>query len=192
MTVAELIYEPGACDSHRGFDFGRYGRFDGDPVTCMSLDDVPRLAASADWRDRVRAEQIIQTDKVFLPDGFPCIFETEDSPNQNRSPRTKHRSSMAYRAWVVSPDEDMLKELLPDYQALWDHHVLVDNAHWGPGARRTFAVGRANELRPQSMYRPGTTALQVLQSTIAIQSFRIPPFLQDRLTRTNHIIETEG
>lgn len=192
MTVAELIYEPGACDSHRGFDFGRYGRFDGDPVTCMSLDDVPRLAASADWRDRVRAEQIIQTDKVFLPDGFPCIFETEDSPNQNRSPRTKHRSSMAYRAWVVSPDEDMLKELLPDYQALWDDDILVRNAHWGPSARRLFAVGTLDGLLPSSVYRPGTTPVQVLRATIALHTFRVPEFLRDRLDAYNQYVVRES
>lgn len=185
----DLIYTPGTVmDNHR-YEFDRWGRFDGDAVEDMSWDDIGALARSEDWQDRVRAKQLQESLIIRLPDQFPCIYETPDSPNLQRYPDTGvHRETNDMRAWVVSPDEDMLNELLPDYQGLWDHHILECNSHWGPSSRRTFAVGKLDRLRPSSLYRPGTTAVQVLRATIATHSFRVPEFLRDRINQYNQYV----
>ena len=116
------------------------------------------LAASPHWQDRVRAEALLAAEHrpVTLPDGFPAIYEVEDSPNKARN---KYRTR---DPWVVSPDEAMLIELLPMYQELWDAYT----AQWGPASRRVFAVGRLDGMSPRGVYRPGTTPEQVVGETM--------------------------
>lgn len=153
-----LVYQPTTA----GLDAGRYdvsypGReFRDDLVALAVFPDLPVLASSPHWEDRVRAEVLRQRLRVTLPDQFPCIYETADSPNQRRHPNPQPHP------WVISPDLDMLTALLPDYQDLWDSYT----SQWGDDSRRTFAVGRLDGLKPHGVYRPGTTPEQVIGSTM--------------------------
>lgn len=157
-SATELVYEP----TRAGIDTGRYDvstpryGFDSDPVAAAGVTELARLATSPHWQDRVRAEVLRQEVKITLPDAFPCIYETADSPTQAglKYPRPK--------PWVVSPDIEMLTALLPDYQELWDSYT----SQWGPGSRRLFAVGRLDGLSPRGVYRPGTTPERVIGSTM--------------------------
>lgn len=156
-----LTYTP----NNVGIDSGDYRldermAFVEDWVSQTSLPDLAHLATSPHWEDRLRAEILRSRSRISLPDGFPCIYETPDSPSQERllHPRPK--------AWVVSPDESMLTELLPVYQELWDHHT----AQWGQTSRRVFALGHLDGLSPRRVYRPGTTVAQVIGGTMLLHT----------------------
>ncbi len=118
------------------------------------------MASSPHWQDRIRAEALLASEgrPVALPDGFPAIYEVEDSPNKVRNMYPTRDP------WVVSPDEGMLIELLPLYQELWDSYT----AQWGPASRRIFAVGRLDGMRPRGVYRPGAAPEQVVGETMII------------------------
>lgn len=157
----DLRYEPNPV----GIDSGDYRLderrgFDEDWVSETSLADLPALAQSPDWEDRLRAEILRQRTRITLPDGFPCIYEVADSPHQANvlHPRP--------RPWVVSPDEGMLAELLPLYQEMWDHQTR----QWGPGSRRVFAFGHLDGLSPRRVYRRGTTAAQVIGGAMLLHT----------------------
>lgn len=120
-----------------------------------ALAQAAELARSPRWEDRVHAHQIVKATEVTLPDGFPCIFETADSPRR-RGLRAEPR------AWVVSPDLGLLHALLPDYQELWDAYT----SQWGPDSRRVFAVGTLDGLSPARVYEPGTTVEDVIGATL--------------------------
>lgn len=64
--------------------------------------------------------------------------------------------------WVVSPDENMLQELLPLYQELWDCYT----SQWGPQSRRVMVFGHLNGLSPHGVYLPGITKEQIIVRTI--------------------------
>lgn len=152
-----LHYKP----STAGFDMGKYdmtlsGVFGSDVVTDYTQHDLPRLMASDNWEDRIRAEILRSRLSPTLPDQFPCIYETADSPSHSR-----HLNKRPH-PWVVSPDIDMLQALLPDYQELWDSYT----ARWGESARRTMTVGRLDGLSPRGVYRPGATPAQVIGTTM--------------------------
>ena len=183
MSDHSLLFIPStAGDTRRyevsGLTAARYWR--DDIVTDMSITDLARLAASDDWRDRIRAEQVRAATKITLPDGFPCIYETADSPSQKRSsgiggtPMTPSDSTSRPYPWVVSPDLDMLTELLPEYQAMWDDYTEVMHPWWGPDSRRTFAVGHLDGLRATGVYRVGTTVDEVLRQTASLHGLRLP------------------
>ena len=150
-------HRPIGDDSHI-FDVSFTADYSEDPVDGMSLGDLPRLTASPDWEDRVRAQVLLGRRHVKLPDQFPCIHETPDSPS--------HRGHVprALFAWVISPDIEMLRALLPVYQELWDAYT----SQWGPSSRRTLAVGRLDGLDPQRVYRPGTTPAQVIGHALLV------------------------
>ncbi len=153
----DLRYVPLAV----GHDLGRYdlrtGRlFAGDEVMSTPIDDMVALSRSTHWEDRVRAELLRDNYEIVLPDGFPCLFETPNSPKQSGHQHPKPKP------WVVSPDIAMLEALLPDYQELWDSYT----SQWGPDRRRVFAVGRLDGLSTSGIYRPGTTPEQVIGSTM--------------------------
>lgn len=142
-----------------------------DVVASATIDDLAELARSPHWEDRIRAEHLRDRTTITLPDQFPCIFETPDSPN---------RADLKYQfpfARVVSPDMDMLVELLPDYQELWDSHT----SQWGPGSRRIMAVGRLDGLSPRGVYRPGTAPSQVIGHTMQVHNMyrRAPERLKE-------------
>lgn len=156
-----LSYEP----NNVGIDSGDYrlderGAFSEDWVSQSSLADIVELSESPNWEDRLRAEIIRSRARITLPDGFTCIYETPGSPSQSgfKFPREK--------AWVVSPDEEMLADLLPVYQDLWDHHTR----QWGDASRRVFALGYLNGLSPRRVYRPGTTVAQVIGGTMLLHT----------------------
>lgn len=147
-----ITYRPNTA----GIDTGRYNvtgilvdEFRGDVVLESDIDDLAALAASESWEDRIRAEVLRNRLTITLPDQFPCLYETPDSRR-----RTDHRP----HPWVASPDMDMLVELLPDYQELWDRYT----ARRGLSHRRIFAVGRLDGIPPYRLYRPGVTAANVI------------------------------
>lgn len=153
----DLRYEPNTM----GIDSGDYrlderGGFAEDWVGATTIADLPALAQSPDWEDRLRAEILRQRTRITLPDGFPCIYELAESPSRSNTLHPRPRP------WVVSPDEEMLAELLPVYQELWDHQTR----QWGPGSRRVFALGHLDGLSPRRVYRLGTTAAQVVGATM--------------------------
>lgn len=160
--MSEIIYTPSAA----GLDLHRYDidarLFRNDSVAQGTAADIHPLASSPDWEDRIRAEVLRSSLSITLPDQFPCIYETADSPNHMR-----HRAKLAKPfAWVVSPDFDLLNAVLADYQELWDGYT----AQWGPSARRTMAIGRLDGLSTHGVYRPGTTPEQVLGRTMLTHS----------------------
>lgn len=156
-----LNYQPTTA----GLDTGRYDvaatdAWGADAVTSASVDDLPRLADSPHWEDRIRAEVLRRNLAIRLPDQFPCIYETADSPTKSAH---MHKRPTA---WVISPDLDMLRALLDDYQELWDAYT----SQWGATSRRTFAVGRLDGLTPHGVYGPGTTPEQVIGATMLTHS----------------------
>lgn len=162
--MTDLVYQPPkpdvAYDSH-AFDLSHYGNhWQNDIVNDLDpLDDLVDLAKSGDWQDRLRAEMLRNRLKIVLPPQFPCIYEVPESPNLDG--RQTHDP-----AWVVSPDVDMLNQLLPDYQELWDCYTAV----WGPTSRRLFAVGWLDGIKPHRVYRPGTTPADVIGNTMLIHT----------------------
>ena len=158
MPENELHYRPNpsGLDTHQ-FKTDFNANYTDDPVNAMGIDDLAVLAASPNWEDRVRAQVLHNRVKITLPDQFPCIYETPDSPSGMRFGR-----NYRLHAWVISPDIDMLHTLLPDYQEVWDAY----HSQWGPSSRRLMAVGRADGLAPHSVYRPGTTPDQVISNTL--------------------------
>lgn len=161
-----------AGDSHR-YELGTYIGFRDDEVAAMGIDDIARLAQSPDWEDRLRGQYLLNHCKILLPDGFPCIFEPVDSPAQSHNGRLARVTP-----WVVSPDQDMLTDLLPEYQAMWDDYVLVQHHWWGPDARRTFVVGTLDELPSHGVFRVGTTVDDVLRKTANLHGMRLPERLR--------------
>lgn len=93
---------------------------------------------------------------ITLPDGFPCIHEPADSP------RSKTSKNPRVFNWVVSPDEEMLRELLPLYRDLWASY----KAQWPHSPNRVFELGRLDGVAPHQVYRPGTTVEQVIGATM--------------------------
>ncbi len=160
MTLTEpqpIGYEPSSAlrDNHRYKVREWY--YASDPVLNVAqLADLPALAASPNWEDRVRAEVLRQRSKLTLPDQFPVLYETPDSPNQ--AGHTHKRP----KPWVISPDIEMLEALLERYQELWDAYT----SQWGPQSRRLFTVGRLDGMTPHGVYRPGSTPEQVLGQTM--------------------------
>lgn len=120
--------------------------------------EIAVLAQSPHWKDRVRAAAVRASlyEEITLPDGFPCIYEPANSPRMARvlSPRPQ--------AWVVSPDEGMLRELLPLYRELWGAY----ESQWPTSPNRHFEVGHLDGLSPNGVYRPGTTAADVIGATM--------------------------
>ncbi|BBX82235.1 hypothetical protein [Mycolicibacterium aubagnense] len=156
-----ITYRPRPTDSDTGrYDLDHFDGFSADLSDEDGVSLIAVLAASPRWEDRVRAEVLRRRSKITLPDQFPCIYQTPDSPNRAGSKNPQPTP------WVVSPDIAMLTSLLPDYQELWDSYT----SRWGPGARRTFAVGRLDGLPTHNVYRPGTTPAQVLHSTLLTHS----------------------
>lgn len=152
----DLTYTPNPAGTDTHTFSIQSGSFFGDMVSSCSIAELHALSQSDDWQDRVRAEIVRERSTITLPDGFPCIYEQEDSPN-----KSAHKYP-APTAWVVSPDIDMLRELLPLYQELWDAYT----SQWGPASRRVMAAGRLNGLSPRGVCRPGTTPEQVIGSTM--------------------------
>ena len=152
----DLTYQQATGMRGARYDVDEDRAFAGDQVAYATLADLPDLAASPHWEDRVRAEVLRERTKIVLPDQFPCIYETADSPT-----KADHKYP-APSAWVVSPDVDMLTRLLPIYQEAWDAYT----SQWGPQSRRTFAVGALDGLSPRSVYLPGTTIEQVMAQTM--------------------------
>lgn len=118
------------------------------------FEEIARLSVSKDWQDRVRAEALrsAASNRITLPDQFPCIYDANSTHAPNR-------------VWVVSADVKMLQTLLPLYIELWEAY----DAQWpekAPEDRRSFAFGRLDGLSPRGMYLPGTTAVQVIGSTM--------------------------
>ncbi|MFF2053856.1 hypothetical protein ACFVU2_19785 [Leifsonia sp. NPDC058194] len=116
------------------------------------------LSLSPHWEDRIRAA-VLRADQhqaITLPDGFPCIYEPADSPKNARALRATPF------AWVVSPDEGMLHELLPFYRELWEAY----ENQWPHSPNRTFEIGRLDRLSPRGVYRPGTTPAEVIGHTM--------------------------
>lgn len=155
----DIIYDPGTA----GHDTGKYEityghRFALDTVGHLGLDAIAELSKSPHWQDRIRAEYLRHHRRVTLPDQFPCIYETPDSPNRAGTPMPDGF------AWVTSPDEDLLHAVLADYQELWDCYT----SQWGPNRRRIFEVGKLDGLSPHGVYRPGTTPEQVLATTMLL------------------------
>lgn len=145
--------------------------FTADPVVRLGIDDLPSLATSPHWPDRVRAELLREQLSVTLPDQFPCLYETPDSPSQSR------RKYPAPNPWVVSPDIDMLHLLLADYQQMWDAYT----DQWGPASRRIFTVGRLDGLSPGQVYRPGATPADVIGHTMTVQGHDLYHRQDDRI-----------
>lgn len=151
-----LSYAPSTGSLADRYDVDEDRSFSDDPVAYATLSDIADLAASPHWEDRIRAEVLRERTKITLPDQFPCIYETADSP------RKAGHKYPAPSAWVVSPDIDMLTALLPLYQEVWDAYT----SQWGPNSRRTFAVGHLDGLSPRGVYLPGTTVEQVMGRTM--------------------------
>lgn len=116
------------------------------------------LSLSPHWQDRLRAAALRDSlnDEITLPDGFPCIYEPANSPRYRDYLRPRDH------AWVVSPDEEMLHELLPLYRELWGSY----EDQWPHSPNRTFEVGRLNGLSPFGVYRPDTTPAEVIGQTM--------------------------
>jgi hypothetical protein len=153
----DLAYTPTTVGIDTGkYDVGQFANYRGDTVSEATVRNLADLATSEHWEDRIRAEVLRERIEIRLPDQFPCIYETADSPS---------RAGLAHprpNPWVISPDIDMLHALLDDYQELWDAYT----SQWGEKSRRTFAVGRLDGLKPHGVYRPGTTPEQVIGSTM--------------------------
>ncbi|MCY1718512.1 hypothetical protein OVA26_16370 [Microbacterium sp. SL62] len=176
---APLVYEPSTV----GWDVKRFTlgdtsplrRFPADAVLAAAAEaadpmlEMLMLSASPHWEDRIRAEALRgeRAAAVTLPDRFPCIFEPADSPKKQGelSPRPF--------AWVVSPDEDMLRELLPLYRELW----LSYEGQWPHSPNRTFEFGYLDGLAPRGVYRPGATVEDVIGSTFLTHAdmYRLAP-----------------
>lgn len=175
-----LVYEP----SKAGIDTGDYelltSRFSNDMVGDAEIEDLHYLAVSPDWQDRVRAEILRRDISITLPDGFPCIYETADSPNNSKSLNPRPQP------WVVSPDTEMLHRLLPDYQELWDSYT----SQWGSGSRRIFAVGLLDGVAPNRVHRPGTTPETVIGSTLLTHEAAMYATAPERLKRMHPLYKT--
>lgn len=120
--------------------------------------DIAVLALSPHWEDRIRANAVRAAlhNGISLPNDFPCIYEPAGSRNAANTPR---RTPFA---WVVSPDEAMLHDLLPLYRELWDAY----ESQWPHTPNRTFEVGRLSGLPAVNVYRPGTTPSDVIGTTM--------------------------
>lgn len=141
-----------------------------DPVLAdADAGDLAALMSSPHWEDRIRARVLADrlTEQITMPAGFPCIVEPEDSPRRAQVLRPQAL------IWVASPDEDMLTELLPLYQELWDGY----HSQWSsPG--RVFRLDHRDDVTTSKIYRPGTTAAQVLLATVDLhghEMFRRAP-----------------
>lgn len=160
MSTPALNVSPTSGIDTRRYDLGTPRLFANDPVSELGIRDIAILSESPHWEDRIRAELIRdRRDSIALPDGFPAIYETQESPSLNR-PRVLHYRP-ARHSWVVSPDIEMLTELLPLYQTVWDNYT----SQWTPDARRTFAVGRLDGLSTHGVYMPGATPADVIAQT---------------------------
>lgn len=154
---SQINYKP----TTGGIDTGEYDVRDRDgwrkdSVVRAGIEDLAALAHSSCWEDRVRAAVLLDRIEVTLPDQFPCLYEPAESPRRSGALRSQPF------VWVASPDIDMLRALLPDYQELWDSY----NAQWGPNSQQTFVVGRLDGVSPRGVYRPGATPEQVIGSTM--------------------------
>lgn len=168
LDASDLVYKPStALIDTKDFTFNAANslhpfRSDGvlqaaagaeDPFVEMLL-----LEASPHWQDRIRAKvmHLTTANDITLPDGFPCIYEPADSPKNERvlNPRPL--------IWVASPDEGMLRELLPLYRELWESY----ENQWPSTPNRTFEVGRLNGVAPYGVFRPGATAADVIGRTM--------------------------
>lgn len=162
-----LVYDARSTNQHT-YDVSGLNlltRFRGDAVVADAvlepaniLDTAHELSLSEHWEDRLRAEALRQAAgrNITLPDGFPCIYEPADSPRRATSNYPQPF------AWVVSPDDAMLIELLPLYRELWAAY----EAQWPNSPHRIFEFGRLDRLSVRSVYRPGTTVQQVIGSTM--------------------------
>ncbi|WP_026534626.1 hypothetical protein [Arthrobacter sp. H14] len=68
--------------------------------------------------------------------------------------------------WVVSPDEEMLRELLPLYRELWASY----EAQWPHSPDRVFELDRLDGVPPHQVYRSETTVEQVIGATMLTHS----------------------
>ena len=120
--------------------------------------EATMLSLSTNWEDRIRAAAMRNSmiTPVTLPDGFPCIYEPASSPHN------KGRLRPRDHAWVKSADKAMLEELLPLYRELWAAY----ESGWPQATRRRFEIGALNGLSPYGVYRPGTTAAEVIGETM--------------------------
>ena len=177
----ELKYKPNSTpdmyDNGR-YDIQGYGRFYADDVAGMSWEDIAPCAQSPLWEDRVRAAYLMHHLEVVLPDGFPCIYEVDDSPNLNRtwSDGSKMRLQPRWdRVWVKHPDVIVLRAALSEYQWMWDQYTN----QWGDTARRVFAVDHLNNVQPHGLYRPDSTVDQILQNAHNLHSIPLPERMRE-------------
>lgn len=170
--MTDIKYTPSTAGFDLSYDISGYGRFGDDDVASMGWEDVESCATSPDWEDRVRAAHLLKRLKVTMPPGFVCIYERADSPEQQRDERFLRFAKD--KPWVVSPDIDMLEELLPHLQELWDNYT----SQWGPTARRVFAIGPLDDVPVYRVYRPGVTADEVLADQCRTQGWALPERLR--------------
>ena len=156
----DIIYRP-YPEGVRTYDTGngKHWYRDDPVIAAAGIEELTELASSPNWQDRIRAEIVRSSTRITLPDQFPVLYERADSPNRARS-----GSFATENPWVISPDIDMLEELLPRYQELWDSYT----SQWGPASRRVMTVGLRDGLSPYGVYRPGTTPEQVLKRTLKV------------------------
>jgi len=167
LDAAPIAYavSESSRDDHR-YTFQHGGSFEGDDVfDRAAAAELPAVQAtllslSPRWEDRIRAAAVRESirTEIVMPNGFPCIYEPADSPNNagHLYPRAS--------AWVASPDLTMLQELLPLYRELWSAY----QGQWPGSPKRAFEVGTMNRVSPGGVYRPGTTPAQVIGETMII------------------------
>lgn len=162
-----------------GIDVNAHNRFHEDPALQGTdqerVNRLPILARSDDWQDRIRAQIIIDSLVLSPPDDLPVIYETEDSPYQQRYASKTFPYRASQHVWVIHPNPAVLEEVLPGYQALWD-------AGRGERHRRKFAIGLVPGSSIRRMLLPTTTADEILTSTQ--QQHQLPQSaLPERLRR---------
>lgn len=170
--AVDLTYTPSAAGyEDRKFVFDGLNaarRFADDPVLHEArahdepLTEVQLLANSPHWQDRVRAKALLTSivRTITLPPGFPCIYEPADSPR-----KADHKYPEPF-VWVASPDEEMLREVLPLYRELWASY----ESQWPTSPSRTFEVGRLDGISPHGVFRPGATPEDVIAATLITHS----------------------
>jgi hypothetical protein len=152
------------------------GRFRADPAMAGDRAEraarLPELIVSPHWQDRVRAEAIIESLRVTLPDDFPCIVEAEWSPNLRDGQSLSSPYRLSQHVWVAHPDDDLLHDLLPEYQAMWDACVTM------PRFRRVFAIARVSGVDVGYLRLPDSIVDDILRDTSTTHRLPLPARLR--------------